>query len=333
MSIPRKRDAESLRGAMFAQVNVPSVGGMQTTTLLLATAPIFVLFSIVEHVDARRDGEKPTFSPRDTVGNWATYLLNAMFKIIGHYVLPFSTIVAASALTPLHLSAKHWWVWVACLVVTDFCYYWAHRGDHRIRLLWAAHSVHHSSTYFNMSTNLRLPWFHPISYLVRSLAWLPAALLGFPAWMILLLNTAGLLFQIPCHTERIGKLWRPYEFLFNTPSHHRVHHGSNQAYIDKNYGGVFIIWDRMFGSYAEEIESVRYGLIHNIGTDNPVKFNYLETVAMLRDAAHARSWRGRIGYVFAPPGWTESRWTESHVPMSLLENYALGRREAATTAK
>ena len=172
---------------------------------------------------------------------------------------------------------------MAGLVVTDFCYYWAHRGDHRIRLLWAAHSVHHSSTYFNMSTNLRLPWFHPVSYTVRSLAWLPAASLGFPVWMIFLLNTAGLIFQIPCHTERIKKLWRPYEFVFNSPSHHRVHHGSNPCYIDKNYGGVFILWDRMFGSYAEEVEYVRYGLMHDITTDNPLKYNYFETLAMLRE--------------------------------------------------
>jgi sterol desaturase/sphingolipid hydroxylase (fatty acid hydroxylase superfamily) len=283
-----------------------------TLTLIIWTIPVFLLLSIVEWVDDKRDPDKAreTFSARDVAGNWTTYLLNAFFKAFGHYVLLFSTIVVASALTPLHLSPAHWWVWVACLVVTDFCYYWAHRGDHRIRLLWAAHSVHHSSTYFNMSTNLRLPWFHPISYTVRSLAWLPAALLGFPAWMIFLVNTAGLLFQIPCHTERIGKLWRPYEFAFNTPSHHRVHHGSNKAYIDKNYGGVFVVWDRLFGSYAEEIEPVRYGLIHDINTHNPLKYNYLESVAMLRDTAHARTWRARLAYIFGPPGWTEKYASE-----------------------
>ena len=86
----------------------------------------------------------------------------------------------ASSLTPLRLSPRHWWVWVACLIATDFCYYWAHRADHRVRLLWTAHSVHHSSRFFNLSTNLRLPWFHPVSYTLRSLAWVPVALLGFP---------------------------------------------------------------------------------------------------------------------------------------------------------
>ncbi len=164
-----------------------------------------------------------------------------------------------------------------------------------------------------MSTNLRLPWFQPVSYTLRSLAWLPAALLGFPVWMIFLLNTAGLIFQIPFHTQRIGKLWAPLEFIFNSPSHHRVHHGSNQPYIDKNYGGVFIIWDRLFGSYAEEIEPVRYGLIHDVETQNPIKYNYIETVAMLRDTAKARTWRGRLGYIFGPPGYSESKKAEDQL--------------------
>jgi sterol desaturase/sphingolipid hydroxylase (fatty acid hydroxylase superfamily) len=278
-------------------------------TLFIWAIPVFAVLSIVEWVADKGDPKRPTdiSSARDVAGNFATYLLNIFFKAFGRYVLPFSAIVMASALTPLHLSAKHLWVWAAGLVATDFCYYWAHRADHRIRLLWAAHGMHHSSTYFNMSTNLRLPWFHPVSYTVRSLAWFPAALLGFPVCMIFLLNTAGLAFQIPCHTQRIGKLWRPYEFLFNTPSHHRVHHGSNEPYIDKNYGGVLIIWDRLFGSYADESEPVRYGLIHDINTSNPLKYNYLETVAMLRDVAHSRTWRGRMGYIFGPPGWTEKR--------------------------
>jgi sterol desaturase/sphingolipid hydroxylase (fatty acid hydroxylase superfamily) len=302
---------------MFSQLRIHSVAGMEPIVALIPWAiPAFLLLSVFEWIDAWIDDKRDagtsdkgnrTFSMRDTAGNHLTYWINTFSKVVSHYVLPFSVIVVAGALTPLHLSAEHWWVWVAGLVVTDFCYYWAHRGDHRIRLLWSAHSVHHSSTYFNMSTNLRLPWFHPVADTVRSLAWLPAALLGFPVWMIFLLNAAGLLFQIPCHTQRIGKLWWPYEFLFNTPSHHRVHHGSNKPYIDKNYAGVFIVWDRLFGSYAEETEPVRYGLIHDINTDNPVKYNYLETAAMVRDVVVAKTWRGRIGYLFGPPGWSESR--------------------------
>lgn len=150
-------------------------------TMLLWTAPAFVVLSIVEWLDERQDPQyAQKFSARDYAGNWATYALNAVFKFAGQYLLPFSTIVIASSLTPLRLSPRHWWVWVACLIATDFCYYWAHRADHRVRLLWTAHSVHHSSRFFNLSTNLRLPWFHPVSYTLRSLAWVPVALLGFP---------------------------------------------------------------------------------------------------------------------------------------------------------
>src|ERR1700744_316570 len=286
-----------------------------TVAVSIWAIPVFVVLSIAEWIDGNRDSDKTyqQMSARDVAGNWTTYLLNTLVKTFWRYLMPFSTIVLASALTPLRLSADHWWVWVACLAVSDFCYYWAHRADHRVRLLWAAHSVHHSSTYFNMSTNLRLPWLHPVSYTIRSLAWLPAALLGFPAWMIFLCDTVILAFQIPCHTERIGKLWRPYEFVFNTPLHHRVHHGSNRPYIDKNYGGLFIIWDRLFGSYAEESEPVRYGLIHNINTDNPLRYNYLETAAMLREVTHARTGRERLGYLVVPPGWNDKGPSEERL--------------------
>ncbi len=275
--------------------------------LALYAVPAFAVLMFVEWLDARRDRDHAAtgISRRDTATNWITYGLGQLSKPLLQYVLPFSTIVVAASLTPLHLPANRWWVWAIGLVVTDFCYYWAHRADHRIRLLWTAHSVHHSSTYFNLSTAIRLPWLNPIASIVRSLAWAPAALLGFPAWMIFLLITLGLLYQFPIHTQRVGNLWAPIEFLFNTPAHHRVHHGSNTPYIDRNYGGVFIIWDRMFGSFAAESEPIRYGLTHDIGTENPVKVNYHEFAAMIRDVRHARSWKGRLGYVFGPPGWSE----------------------------
>ncbi|MCM6772483.1 sterol desaturase family protein [Nocardia sp. CDC159] len=276
------------------------------TDLGLLAVPAFALLMFVEWLDARRNRDGPSgFSARDTTTNWITYGLDLVSKPLLQYALPFSTIVAASSLTPLRLPADRWWVWVAGLVVTDFCYYWAHRADHRIRLLWTAHSVHHSSTYFNLSTAIRLPWLNPVASIPRSLAWVPAALLGFPVWMIFLLITLGLLYQFPIHTQRVKTLWAPLEFVFNTPAHHRVHHGSNTPYIDRNYGGVFIVWDRLFGTFAAESEPIRYGLTKNIGTDHPVKVNYHEFAALVGDVRRARSWRGRLGYVFGPPGWSE----------------------------
>ncbi|MFF0488851.1 sterol desaturase family protein [Nocardia sp. NPDC004068] len=270
----------------------------------LYAVPAFAVLMALEWLDARRDG-RTGFARRDTAANWGIYVLGLVTKPVQQYLLPFSAVVAAAALTPWQLPADRWWVWVLGLVVTDFCYYWAHRADHRIRLLWTAHSVHHSSTYFNLSTAIRLPWLNPLASLPRSLAWVPAALLGFPVWMIFLLISLGLLYQFPIHTQRVRKLWRPIEFVFNTPAHHRVHHGSNAPYLDRNYGGVFIVWDRMFGSFAAESEPIRYGLTHDIATDNPVKVNYHEFAALVGDVRAARTWRGRLGYVFGPPGWRE----------------------------
>ncbi|MCX4091309.1 sterol desaturase family protein [Nocardia sp. alder85J] len=286
--------------------------------LALYAVPAFVLLMLVEWIGNRRDPQRAAngFSGRDTASNWTTYLLGQLTKPIGQLIVPFSAIVLAAGATPLHLPANRWWAWLLGLVVTDFCYYWAHRADHRIRLQWTAHNVHHSSTYFNLSTAIRLSWLNPIAATVRSLFWVPAALLGFPAWMIFLLISIGLLYQFPLHTQRIGTLWNPIEFIFNTPAHHRIHHGSNQPYLDRNYGGILIIWDRMFGSFAPLTEPITYGITHDIGTDNPLRVNYHEFAAMLRDIRHADTWRGRLGYIFAPPGWTESSTAASSASAS-----------------
>ncbi|MFI6366098.1 sterol desaturase family protein [Nocardia sp. NPDC050630] len=276
--------------------------------LFIYALPAFAVLMFVEWIDYRRDPDRPAngHSGRDMASNITTYLLGRFLKPVLQYLIPFSAVVVAAAITPLHLSPTTWWVWVLGLVITDFCYYWAHRADHRVRLLWTAHSVHHSSQYFNLSTAIRLPWVHPAATVVRGFAWVPAALIGLPAWMIFLLQTIGLLYQFPIHTQRIRTLARPIEFLFNTPAHHRIHHGSNQPYIDRNYGGVFIVWDRLFGSFAAESEPIRYGLTKNIGTDNPLKVNYHELGALISDVRHANTWRGRLGYIFGPPGWTEA---------------------------
>lgn len=280
---------------------------MNGPQLFIYAIPAFAVLMLIEWIDYRRDPDRPAngHSGRDMAANVATYLLGRLLRPVAQYLIPFSAVVVAAALTPLHLSPSNWWVWVLGLVVTDFCYYWAHRADHRVRLLWTAHSVHHSSQHFNLSTAVRLPWLHPAASIVRGFAWVPAALLGFPAWMIFLLQSIGLLYQFPIHTQRIKTLPRAIEYVFNTPAHHRVHHGSNQPYIDRNYGGVFIIWDRWFGSFASESEPIRYGLTKNIGTDNPLKLNYVELAGLLRDVRHAQTWRGRLGYIFGPPGWTE----------------------------
>ncbi len=256
---------------------------------------------------AGRSTESPRrvgFSARDTFASLGVYGLGRFANLVEDFIqLPI--VLLAAMLAPISLSASDWWVWVLAIVGADLGYYAQHRMQHRVRLFWAAHSVHHSSQHFNMSTAVRLPWLIPGRFLT-SVVYIPLAVVGVPVWVIFLSQAIILLFQYPLHTERIGKLHPAVEFVFNTPSHHRVHHGSNNPYLDKNYGGILIIWDRLFNSYADEVEQVRYGLTHNIDTYNPIKVNFHEFALMVRDVWRATSWRARAGHLLRPPGWIDT---------------------------
>ena len=179
-------------------------------------------------------------------------------------------------LAPWHLPTDAWWVWVALFFADDFSYYWFHRVSHESRVFWASHVVHHSSQHYNLSTALRQTWV-PMTY---APFWLWMPLVGFAPWMVLLAQAWSLIYQFGIHTERIGRLSRPIEAVFNTPSHHRVHHGSNEQYLDKNYGGILVIWDRLFGTWEPEGERVRYGLTTNIETHNVVRVASTSTRAV-----------------------------------------------------
>jgi sterol desaturase/sphingolipid hydroxylase (fatty acid hydroxylase superfamily) len=171
--------------------------------------------------------------------------------------------------------------------------------SHESRVFWASHVVHHSSQHYNLSTALRQTWV-PVTYLPF---WLPLLLAGFPPWTVLLAQSWSLIYQFGLHTERVGRLPRPLEAVFNTPSHHRVHHGANEQYLDRNYGGILVIWDRLFGSFEPEGERVRYGLTTNLDTFNPVKVAFGEYAALGRDLRAARSWRGRCNVLLRGPGY------------------------------
>ena len=199
-----------------------------------------------------------------------------------------------------HIPADTWWSWVLLFVVVDLTWYCNHRFSHQVRIGWAAHQAHHSSEYFNLGTALRQKW-NPWS---EAIFWLPLPLLGFEPWTIYVAFGFNLIYQFFSHTERIGRLWAPIELVFNTPSHHRVHHGSDEIYLDRNYGGILIIWDRLFGSFQPELHTPKYGLTTPIGTYNVLKLQYHEYGNILRDVRRAQSWRDRLGFVFGPPGWT-----------------------------
>ena len=191
--------------------------------------------------------------------------------------------------------------WVLLFFAEDLCYYAFHRVHHESRLFWASHVVHHSSEHYNLSTALRQTW-TPMSGL---LFWAPLALLGFHPAMILIAHALSLLYQFWIHTETIGRLG-PLEWVLNTPSHHRVHHGSNPRYLDRNYAGVLIIWDRLFGTFQAEDERPIYGLTKNLQTYNPLRIAFHEYAAILRDVLRPNPLRVRLGLVFRNPAWKPS---------------------------
>lgn len=184
----------------------------------------------------------------------------------------------------------------------DFMYYWHHRWEHEVRLFWANHVSHHSSQKYNLSTALRQPWTPFLGIVLYP----PLALIGVAPWMILVAGGFNLIYQFWVHTEAVGKLPRWFEYVFNSASHHRVHHGSNGRYLDKNYAGIWIVWDRMFGTFEQERERVVYGLTKNITTYNPLRIAFHEYAAIARDVRKSRSLREVIGYTFGPPGWPHS---------------------------
>ncbi|MEW2425290.1 sterol desaturase family protein [Streptomyces nigra] len=262
--------------------------------------PAFVLLVAVEALSYRflPDDDERGYEVRDTATSMS---MGAGSQVIA---LPWKAVVivayaALYSVAPWQLSPGSVWTWVLLFFAEDLAYYAFHRAHHRVRLLWASHVVHHSSVRFNLSTALRQSW-TPMSGLPF---WMPLALLGIPPWMILLQQSISLIYQFFLHTERVDRLWRPIEFVFNTPSHHRVHHGSNNVYLDRNYGGILIIWDRLFGTFQPEGERVVYGLTKNIGTYNPLRVAFHEYTATWHDIRTATRWRDRAGYAFGPPGW------------------------------
>jgi len=188
------------------------------------------------------------------------------------------------------------------LVLQDFCYYWFHRSSHRIRWMWASHVTHHSSETMNLATALRQSLTYPVSGMW--LFWLPLAWLGFKPETVVLVVAISLAYQFFVHTESIGKLPGWFEAVFNTPSHHRVHHARNAQYIDRNYAGVLIIWDRMFGTFVPETEAPEYGIVRQIRTRNPLVMMFHEWLDMFRDVARPGPLALRLKHLWAPPEWT-----------------------------
>lgn len=251
--------------------------------------------------------------PKEVLANIGVWTLQKVWR----EVLGVGSITAifylAAKFAPAQLP-NTWWAWIIAIVGADFIYYWKHRFEHEIRILWAYHSVHHSSPEFNLSTAMRLPLFGTLSVVLFHL---PLVFLGVSPAMLIVSRQLVLLYQYWVHSSSIGKLgW--LELILNTPSAHRVHHGSNARYLDKNYGGILILWDKWFGTFEPESadEPVVYGLTKPINTQNPFKINLIEPLAIARDIAKAGSIKEAVGYVFGPPGWTPDTEAEAFASTS-----------------
>ncbi len=277
---------------------------------VLFAIPFFLLLLILEWTAARKlerltEAEQPASGAYHARDAWASISMGLM-SVATMGVWKFLALLGYAALyayvAPWHLSPTKWYTWVIAIVGVDVLFYLYHRTAHRVRLIWATHQAHHSSRYFNFATALRQKWNNSGEIIM----WIPLPLLGVPPWMVFTSFSISLIYQFWIHTERIDKLPRAFEFVFNTPSHHRVHHGMDPEYLDKNYGGILIIWDRLFGTFQPELFRPHYGLTKPVTTFNIWKLQTHEYAAIARDVRSARRWRDRLGYVFGPPGWAPS---------------------------
>jgi len=272
---------------------------------VLVAIPFFLLLLIIEWTAARKlehEAERPSAGAYATRDAWASISMG-LVSVATTGAWKFLALLGYAAiytyLAPWHLPATQWYTWVIALVGVDLLFYCYHRIAHRVRLIWATHQAHHSSEYFNFATALRQKWNNSGEILM----WIPLPLLGIPPWLVFASFSVNLVYQFWIHTERIGTLPRPVEFVFNTPSHHRVHHGMDPIYLDRNYGGILIIWDRMFGTFQPEVFRPHYGLTKPVGTFNIWRLQTREYAAIGRDVRAARRLRDRLGYIFGPPGW------------------------------
>jgi alkylglycerol monooxygenase len=268
--------------------------------VMLWATPAFIVLMLLECLVARlrRVSEYRLADAVTSVGLGAlsTYVgVFARLLTFGVYVLVYHE----ARLTTL--DAGVWWVWLAALVLYDFLYYWYHRLGHRVSILWAAHVVHHQSEEYNLSTALRQT---SSSYLLSWVFYLPMALAGIPPELFLVVSLVDLLYQFWIHTEQIGSLG-VYDRIFASPSNHRVHHAVNDVYLDRNYGGILILWDRLFGTFQPELAAVPcvFGTRDPLRSWNPLWANLHTYAALLRDSFRARAWSDKLRVFLRPPGW------------------------------
>jgi len=240
--------------------------------------------------------EKKAYNTKEALGSLFVGLGNVGLSLAIKIGLIYAVILVYN-LVPWRM-ALNWWTIIPCLMLYDFCSYWAHRISHFNRFFWATHVVHHTAEHYNLTVSFRLSWVQHF----KIIFFLPIAFAGFHPVIFFIVHQIGVLFQFWQHTEQIKKLHPSIEWLIVTPSNHRVHHGSNEKYLDKNFGVIFIMWDRLFGTYQKEEERPVYGTVHKIKeTMDPLYLNFHEYGEIVRDVKRSRTFREKLFYLFGSP--------------------------------
>jgi alkylglycerol monooxygenase len=273
---------------------------MTSAQIIVLATPVFLLLIAVELVVGFRRGRN-TYRWNDALNSIGLGVMSQVTGVFGRVLRIGIYALVAQHVALWQLDASQWWVWVLALVAYDFCYYWQHRLGHTCALFWAAHAVHHQSEDYNLSTALRQT---SSGFLLGWIFYLPMAVLGFPPLVFGLVALIDLLYQYWVHTQHIGKLgW--FDRWFCSPSNHRVHHAVNERCLDKNFGGIWVVWDRLFGSFVEEDprETLVYGTRTPLRSWNPLWANAEVYWALLQDSLHTRRWSDKLRVWFKPPGW------------------------------
>lgn len=277
------------------KITLEELKGLDDLTIMHYAIPVIVLSVLIElffSVYKKRNYyHKKDFFAALTIGVVNT-LLSGAIKI-----WLFAVAMVVYNLVPWSVP-RVWWGFVLCFIAVDFCRYWAHRISHEQRFWWATHVTHHSSEKMNFSVSFRTSWTQHIKFVF----FLPVPFIGLDPFTFFICHQVAVLYQFFVHTELVKKLPAPIEYVLVTPSHHRVHHGSNPKYIDRNYGSTFIIWDRLFGTFEPEREQPVYGLSKPVKSYNPVYLVFHEWVDIWKDIKHAASFKEVFNLLFKPPG-------------------------------
>lgn len=280
--------------------------GMLTPSQVIVLAtPVFLVMIGIEFLVGLKRGRN-TYRLNDAMNSIGLGIISQLVNLFAALFTVWLYVLVFEHVSLWKLSANEWWVWGVGLVLYDFCYYWHHRLGHTVALFWAAHVVHHQSEDYNLSTALRQTG---SGWVGGWLFYLPMAVLGFPPLVFGVVALIDLLYQYWVHTQHIGKLgW--FDRWFCAPSNHRVHHAVNDRYLDKNYGGIFIVWDRLFGSFIEEdspdardYEPIVYGTRGPLRSWNPVWANLQYYAELFKDSWHAQNWGDKLRVWFKHPGW------------------------------